>query len=142
MLWSVISFLARVCYAVGGAKWSVFCEKYARQRFFARKTTLIDTISAQKGSRWSTRPSRPVNHLRQAAVPMRYLDYSESALLNSIRLSEGAKRMSLPVYTASEQRKWVITSASWACCLPENLPNPSAYPCSRLTVQEFALELT
>ena len=25
--------------------------------------------------------------------------------------------MSLPVYTASEQRKRVITSAPWACCL-------------------------
>ena len=35
---------------------------------------------------------------KQAAEPMGYLNYSESALLNSNRLSEGAKRMSLPVY--------------------------------------------
>ena len=48
---------------------------------------------------------------KQAAEPMGYLNYSESANLNSNRLSEGAKRMSLPVYTASEQRKRVITSA-------------------------------
>ena len=33
---------------------------------------------------------------KQAAEPMGYLNYSESALLNSNRLSEGAKRMSLP----------------------------------------------
>ncbi|GEM_PF-4419327 len=33
----------------------------------------------------------------QAAEPMGYLNYSESALLIRNRLSEGAKRMSLPV---------------------------------------------
>ena len=42
---------------------------------------------------------------KQAAEPMGYLNYSESALLNSNRLFEGAKRMSLPVCTASEQQK-------------------------------------
>ena len=34
--------------------------------------------------------------IEQAAEPMGSLNYSESALLNSNRLSEGAKRMSLP----------------------------------------------
>ena len=48
---------------------------------------------------------------KQAAEPMGYLNYSETALLFCNRLFEGAKRMSLPVYTASEQRKRVITSA-------------------------------
>ena len=38
---------------------------------------------------------RSVERARQAAEPMRYLNYSESANLISIRLSEGAKRMSL-----------------------------------------------
>ena len=54
--------------------------------------------------------------VEQAAEPIGYLNYSESALLNSNRLSEGAKRMSLS-RRASEQRKRVITSAPWACCL-------------------------
>ena len=35
---------------------------------------------------------------KQAAEPMGYLNYSESAFLIRNRLSEGAKRMSLPVY--------------------------------------------
>ncbi len=39
---------------------------------------------------------------------------SESAYLISMRLSEGAKRMSLPVYTASEQRKRIGPNASQA----------------------------
>ena len=48
--------------------------------------------------------------VEQAAEPMGYLNYSESAHFNINRLSEGAKRMSLPE-KASEQRKRVITSA-------------------------------
>ena len=55
---------------------------------------------------------------KQAAEPMGYLNYSESAFLIRNRLSEGAKRMSLS-RRASEQRKRVITSAPWACCLRE-----------------------
>ena len=34
--------------------------------------------------------------VEQAAEPMGYLNYSESAYFNINRLSEGAKRMSLP----------------------------------------------
>ena len=55
--------------------------------------------------------------VEQAAEPMGYLNYSESAYFNINRLFEGAERMSLPI-KASEQRKRVITSASWAFCLP------------------------
>lgn len=51
---------------------------------------------------------------KQAAEPMGYLNYSESAFLIRNRLSEGAKRMSLPVYTASEQRKRIGPNASQA----------------------------
>ena len=45
--------------------------------------------------------------VEQAAEPMGYLNYSESACFNINRLFEGAERMSLPI-KASEQRKRVI----------------------------------
>ena len=87
---------------------SLLCSGFIKNEFSRRRVTSLPHPPADRAKPFLA---------EQAAEPMGYLNYSESALLICNRLSEGAKRMSLPVYTASEQRKRVITSAPWACCL-------------------------
>ena len=94
---------------------SRICEANAlMRRCFARVLLLINLVGEESPRCLTPSADRAKPFLvEQAAEPMGYLNYPESACFNINRLFEGAERMSLPI-KASEQRKRVITSAPWA----------------------------
>ena len=73
------------------------CADSLMRRCFARVLLLMNLVGEESPRCLTLSADRAKPFpVEQAAEPMGYLNYSESAYLFSNRLSEGAKRMSLP----------------------------------------------